>query len=147
MPYDMLKNLIYFHDRINNLFEARLKSLYSTADLHEGASWSPAVDFYEKEGGYVVTAELPGVDLKDVRIEVADNELIISGSRPCPREGEKDETYLRLEGSYGVFERRFVLPGEVERQAIKARLKDGVLKVSIPRAGSHRVTTVFVEDR
>ncbi len=147
LSYDLLKNLIYFHDRINNLFEEKLKSIYSASEMGEGTVWSPAVDIYETDGEFFLTAEVPGVELNDIFIKVMDNELVLTGSRPFPRAGVKREDYQRLEGSYGSFARRFTLPMAVASDHIKAKLKDGVLCVVIPKAGEHRVTAIPIEDK
>lgn len=146
IPYDLLKDLIYFHDRINTLFEERFNRICSVTELAEG-SWSPRVDIYETDGEIFLTAEVPGVNLKDIRIEVADNQLVLKGSRPFPREGLKREDYHRLEGSYGSFERRFPLTAEVDREGVKARLRDGVLKVSLPKLPRHQVTMISIQGR
>lgn len=147
LPYDVLKNLIYFNDRINNLFEEKLKRYYSDAGISDGTNWSPVVDIYETGEDLYLTAEVPGVALKDVTIEVAGDELVLKGNRPFPKEGVKKEDYHRLEGSYGRFDRRFPLPGAVDKKSIKARLKDGILQVTIPKAPKRKITKIAIEKK
>ncbi len=147
LPSDILRDLVYLHDRINNLFEERLKTIYSATEISGDATWSPAVDIYETEKDIILTAELPGVELKNVRIELDNNELVLIGNRHFPKDGLRKDDYHRLEGSYGRFERRFPLPSAVDREAVKATLKNGILKVSIPKLAEHKMTRIAIEDR
>ncbi len=103
----------------------------------EAASWTPPVDIYETDDAYFLTAELPGVEQPDVKIEVTGSELTIRGERrflpPCA-----EENYHRLETVRGRFLRTFTLPDKLDSGAITANLKDGVLEVRLPKAGSGR---------
>jgi HSP20 family protein len=107
----------------------------------EAASWIPPVDIYETEDSYVLTAELPGVDQPDVKIEVAGSELTMRGERryqpPCT-----EENYHRLETARGKFLRTFSLPEKVNSEAITANLKDGVLEVRLPKAAAGRTISI-----
>ena len=102
----------------------------------EAASWIPPVDIYETEDSYVLTAELPGVDQPDVKIEVAGSELTMRGE-PCT-----EENYHRLETARGKFLRTFSLPEKVNSEAITANLKDGVLEVRLPKAAAGRTISI-----
>jgi HSP20 family protein len=100
-------------------------------------SWIPPVDIYETDDSYYLTAELPGVEQADIRIEVTGSELTIRGERrilpPCA-----EENYHRLETVRGRFLRTFTLPDKLDSEAITANLKDGVLEVRLPKVGSGR---------
>ena len=100
-------------------------------------SWTPPVDIYETDDAYYLTAELPGVERPDIKIEVTGSELSIRGERrflpPCA-----EENYHRLETVRGRFRRTFTLPDKLNSEAITANLKDGVLEVRLPKAGSER---------
>jgi HSP20 family protein len=100
-------------------------------------SWTPPVDIYETDDAYYLTAELPGVEQPDIKIEVTGSELSIRGERrffpPCA-----EENYHRLETVRGRFLRTFTLPDKLNSEAITANLKDGVLEVRLPKAGSER---------
>jgi len=104
-------------------------------------SWIPPVDIYETGDSYILTAELPGVEQPDVRIEVTGSELTIRGERrllpPCT-----EENYHRLETARGRFLRTFTLPDKLDSEAITASLKDGVLEVRLPKEGSGRTIAV-----
>ena len=98
----------------------------------------PPVDLYETRDSYVLGAELPGVAEGDVHVEVKGTELTIWGERKvdtcCP-----EESYHRLEGIRGRFSRTFTLPEEFDENAvIQATLKDGVLKVELPKSSRSR---------
>lgn len=98
----------------------------------EGFGWSPRVDVKEDEKALTVTAELPGVDQKDVSVELKDGVLSISGEKKAEKE-EKNETYYRVERSYGSFCRSFYLDEKVDAEKIEAKFKDGVLTLTLPK--------------
>lgn len=93
----------------------------------------PAVDIEESPEGYLVRAELPGMKLEDIKITLADNELVVRGEKRREVE-KKDATYHRTERVYGQFERTFSLSHAVSSDKIEATYRDGVLEVSIPKA-------------
>ena len=95
--------------------------------------WRPVVDIYEEENGVALKADLPGIDKKDIAIDVKDGVLTLSGERSTENES-KDKNFYRRERTYGKFQRVFTLPEGVNTEDIKANFKDGVLKVHIPKA-------------
>lgn len=95
-------------------------------------AWSPNVDIFESENELVVKAELPGIDPKDVELNVENNVLSISGHRKLEFE-DKKENYHRVERAYGSFSRSFSLPRLIDETKIEAEYKDGVLTVHIPK--------------
>lgn len=95
--------------------------------------WRPAVDIYEEENGIVLEAELPGIEKKDISIDVKDRVLTLKGDRTAESETE-GKNYYRRERTYGEFQRVFTLPEGVNADDIKADFKDGVLEVHIPKA-------------
>lgn len=94
--------------------------------------WNPKVDIYDEDGHIVLKAELPGIDKKDIEVDVKDRILTLKGERASDNEIKKD-TYLQRERSFGKFERSFTLPVNVKAEDIKAVYKDGLLKVEIPK--------------
>lgn len=107
---------------------------YSGIDtLAEGIqNFSPRVDIEDKDDIIIVTAEIPGLTEKDIHVE-ADNEyLTIRGEKKSHHE-EKRGSYSCAERSYGNFERVMRMPGKIDKDAIKATMKEGVLSVTIPR--------------
>jgi HSP20 family protein len=96
-------------------------------------AWLPAVDVFERDDNVIVKVDLPGVDKKNVRIFVTDEEITIQGE--MKREEEvKEKNYYRSERAYGKFSRTIPLPVAVDRDKAKASFKDGVLEVVIPKA-------------
>ncbi len=106
--------------------------------------WSPAVDIFETADSIVMKAELPGVSRDNIDIQVQDNTLMLKGERKFERE-VKEENYLRIERSYGAFQRAFTLPTVVQRDKIKATFKDGVLEVTMPKAEEAKPKQVKID--
>ena len=98
-----------------------------------GADFAPRVDTAETDTAYEVTAELPGVEEKDIKISLDDKVLCIAGEKKSERE-EKKKDYVMSERSYGSFKRAFTLPDNVAADKIAARFEKGVLKVTLPKA-------------
>ena len=92
----------------------------------------PAVDVIEEDDRYLLKADLPGVDAKDIDIVFEDNALTIKGERTENNESEKNG-YKRIERRHGSFERTFSLPDDVDADNITAKNQHGVLEVRIPK--------------
>jgi FtsP/CotA-like multicopper oxidase with cupredoxin domain/HSP20 family molecular chaperone IbpA len=93
--------------------------------------WMPSVESYTKEGQLVFKAELPGIDVKDLDVSIADRELVIKGARKAEK-AAKEEDYTFREIDYGSFERRFVLPEGVKTDELKAKFTNGILEITMP---------------
>jgi HSP20 family protein len=93
---------------------------------------TPAVDLVEKEKGYEITAELPGIEPKDLEVKVADGTLTIKGEKQETKE-EKDKEYHLSERRYGSFQRAFQLPQSVDVSKIEASFTNGLLTVTLPK--------------
>jgi HSP20 family protein len=91
----------------------------------------PALDVFEKDGKLHINAELPGMQEKDIEIEVTDDTLTISGEKRDERE-VKENNYYRSERSYGSFRRQVALPAGADTDKVDATFKDGVLKIAVP---------------
>ncbi len=97
------------------------------------SDWSPSVDIGENEKEFVVKAELPDVKKEDIKVNVMDGTLTISGERRVEKE-ESDTKYHRVERAYGRFERSFGLPDEADAEKITSEYKDGILTVHLPKS-------------
>ena len=104
------------------------------------AEWSPSVDIGENDKEYVVKAELPEVKKEDIKVNVEDGTLCISGERRVEKE-EKDMKFHRLERAYGRFERTFSLPDQADADKITSEYKDGILTVHLPKNPSVKPAT------
>ncbi len=111
-----------FQDSINRLF----------SDQTTARPWTPAVDILETENELVLKADIPGVEMKDVDIQLENGTLTIKGERRFEKE-EKEKGFHRLERSYGSFVRYFTLPDTVDPEKVKAEYNAGVLTVSLPK--------------
>jgi len=117
-------------DRINRLF----RESYA-GDRDESlstSSFAPAVDVYEDEHKVALKIEVPGIDEKDIDVQVENNTLTVHGERKIDKE-EKEENYRRVERQYGSFTRTFTLPQTVDTENVSATYDKGVLKISLPK--------------
>ena len=97
------------------------------------AEWAPVVDIIEDDTAYLIKAELPEVRKEDVRVQLEDGVLTLSGERRIEKE-EKARKYHRVERAYGVYSRSFALPEDINPEKIDASYKDGVLTVSVAKS-------------
>lgn len=104
----------------------------STARAYDERTLNPACEISESNEHYLMSVDLPGMKKDEIKIEMSDNILTISGERK--REGtEKNQKVQRYEKSYGFFKRGFALPVSVEADKIEAHYEDGVLKLYLPK--------------
>jgi HSP20 family protein len=109
------------------------KALNQDADsFSANVSWIPQVDVREEAERFVVTADLPGVDGKDIEVTAEKGVLTVRGERRAEKKTENDG-YTRIERASGTFLRRFTLPETADAEAIKATHVNGVLELSIPK--------------
>ncbi|NLX18704.1 MAG: Hsp20/alpha crystallin family protein [Desulfobulbus sp.] len=92
----------------------------------------PKIDLAASDDEYLLTVEIPGVDEKDVSIDITGNTMTVRGEKRQEKE-EKEKDYYRIERSYGSFQRVLSLPEDVDQDAIKAGFKNGILSVTMPR--------------
>ncbi|HUJ03892.1 MAG TPA: Hsp20/alpha crystallin family protein [Rhizomicrobium sp.] len=90
------------------------------------------VDLSENDKAYTITAELPGIDEKDVNVEITDDLLTLKGEKRAEKE-EKNKNHYVCERSYGAFQRSFALPADVDANKIDAKFAKGVLTVVLPK--------------
>jgi HSP20 family protein len=110
----------------------REESIYSRAEASERMLFKPPIDIYESEDGLVLLADLPGVTLDTLELQVQDNKLTLFGRVKLPL--AEDAALRHCEYHEGDFLRSFILSDEVDYDRIKATLNNGVLKVDLPKA-------------
>jgi HSP20 family protein len=93
----------------------------------------PAFDIAETEKEYTITGEIPGIEAKDLDVTLVDGTLTIQGEKKREQE-EKGEHFHRIEREYGSFHRGFRIPENVKTEELKAHYKDGILKITLPKA-------------
>src|SRR5579883_2596089 len=129
--WDPFRDLGMLQDRMNRLFEDTNRG-WRSDEPASTTTWSPAVDIFETEGEIIVKAELPGMDRKDIALNLEKNVLTLKGERRFEKEA-KEENYHRIERSYGGFSRSFSIPATVDDDKIRADYKDGVLTIALPK--------------
>jgi HSP20 family protein len=130
-PWGLLRR---FHDDVNQLYGESRVGLGVEGDRSSivTSNWTPAVDIKEQDQQFVLKADIPGVDPKDIDITMEDGVLTIKGERKHESE-EGANGYKRVERSYGTFYRRFSLPDTADADRVTAKGKHGVLEVVIPK--------------
>lgn len=131
VKWDSFDGLNRMQSRMNELFDevfGRSPMVSATA----GNLWHPAVDILESHDAYLVRAELPGMKKDDVRLEVREGTLTLSGERKFD-EPAKGVEYRRSERTSGKFSRSFYLPQKIKQDDIKASFRDGILEIHIPK--------------
>jgi HSP20 family protein len=143
-PFGMLRQMTSELDRVfDQPFWGAFRRPLQSFAAHRTISWSPGIDVFEKDNELVTKVDLPGMKKEDVKVEVMDGHLAVSGERKSETEETKDSVY-RCERDYGSFYRVVPLPVGVKIEDIKASFSDGVLEVSVPlpakaEAKAHKV--------
>jgi len=106
--------------------------------------WAPSLDMSESKDNFVVKAEVPGIDAKDIDISLTGDVLTIRGEKKQEKE-EREEDYHLVERSYGSFSRSVRLPAEVESNKIKASYKNGILNITLPKSEKVKAKEVKIK--
>lgn len=142
--WDPFKELFSVQERINLFFDESM----SRTDIHgEDAGikhWFPLVDIYETEDHIILTAELPGIDKNDIKVEIKEDVLILKGERKFEKDVE-EENYHRMERSYGNFQRVFTIP--CMKNEVKAKYHNGVLEVVLLKNKDPKPKHIKVENK
>lgn len=141
-PWHSWKELLAVQKRMNQLFDGAIVG----AEIGAGEtpdSWTPLCDVYDMNNRTVMCIELPGLEQKDIDLRIDGEDLVVSGEREMSTGGVA-ERFHRVERAYGKFSRRFRLPAKVDREAVDASYRDGVLRIVVPKiessaAGKQRV--------
>lgn len=107
-------------------------------------AWRPAVDIKETEENFLIRADVPGVDPKDIELTVENNVLTIKGERHSEHTSEEDGCH-RTERFVGSFERKFTLPDTVDAEQISANGKNGVLEVRLPKRAASQPKRITIQ--
>jgi HSP20 family protein len=128
--WDATRDFSLLQGDMNRLFE---RFVATQSDPPPRQRWTPAMDVSEEGDAFVLRADLPGMSESDISIEMHDRTLTIEGERRYERKPEHDGGFVRLERSYGKFQRNLTLPDGVEADAIDASFEHGVLELRIPK--------------
>jgi HSP20 family protein len=145
------------HQEIDRLFSSALRdfglspSIFGTGFERllppaggSSALLKPSVDIGATDTEYTISIEVPGVDVKDVELEIAGNALTVRGEKRQEKE-DQDKNFYRVERSYGMFQRVLSLPEDADRENIKATSKNGVLTIRMPRRPQPREDVKRIE--
>ena len=138
-------NLPAFEDvenRMRRFVEGAMNAPFDGDLLPQVIGWLPPTEISESEEEMLITSELPGMDRKDIDINVEDGVLTIRGEKKeelKKEEGEKEKKYHLVERTYGSFERSFALSSLVDASKISAEFDKGVLKVHLPKTAEAKV--------
>ncbi len=125
------RDLMGIQGEMNRLFDDFF-GVPRKAEDQERLRWTPRVNIEEVEGHFEITAELPGLKREDVKIEIKDRVLTLTGEKKVENE-KKDRNVYLFERAYGNFCRTFTLPDNVDADKIGAEFKDGLLRIDVPK--------------
>lgn len=137
---DLYEEMRRIEDRIGRLFEEMPGSAGART---EGSTQMPYVDVMDRGSELVVTADMPGVDKNDIRINVNGNMLDISAERKAGQE-QAEKGYIRRERSYSRYYRSIRLPAAVDKGSAKARFNNGVLEITLPKTEKTETSNIPV---
>ena len=122
-------------DPLNELVDDLFKGFFVRPVAFEGRGEAPRmkVDVAEKNGAYLVTAEVPGVKKEDIHVSVDGAQVTVEAEVKQEREAGKDERVLHVERVYGKATRSFTLPQELDEAKVEAKYRDGVLELTLPK--------------
>jgi HSP20 family protein len=127
-------NVMTLKDEMDRLFNSFFDEWpVASMSNRDNGLWAPAVDIQETDTEYLLKAEVPGMDVKDVDVSLADNVLTLRGEKKVEKE-EKKKNYHHVECHYGSFHRTFQLPPNADEKNVKAECSKGVLTVNIPKS-------------
>ncbi len=118
----------------SGFFDDDLFPVFST----QSSSSMPPVNIREDEKYYVLELAVPGIEKKDLKIDINEDALTVSSESKSEHEKEEDDGYKRREFSYSSFSRTFYIPENVDREKIQANCRDGILSVSLPKRESEK---------
>jgi HSP20 family protein len=127
-----------------DLFDRFFEDLNLPKLFSEEKEWTPSFDISETDDNIIVEAELPGMDAKDVNVTLTNGILTVKGERKQEEE-KKEENYYLKESHYGSFCRSIRLPSEIKTEEIDATYKDGVLKLTLPKAEPEKAKRIEIK--
>ena len=145
-------SLSRFHQEIDRLFYQAFRGFDMSpfgfnrqlGSIMSDGMLKPTLDLGATDQAYTISVEVPGVDEKDVKVEIANDTLTIRGEKKQETE-EKDKNYYRMERSYGSFQRVLSLPEDADQEGVAATFKNGVLTVSMPRKAAPQAHVKQIE--
>lgn len=141
--WEPFRELSGFQDEMNQLFEDFFGRMPTRKMFSEGF-WAPLMDIEETKDDILVKAELPGMKKEEVKIQINNDVLSITGERKREEE-TREKTYHRIERAYGKFQRMIRLPTEVDASKVKATFENGVLTIRLPKSEQAKPKEIAIE--
>jgi len=138
--FNPARDLVSMQEDVNRFVD----SFFSNGRRSDASLFTPTVDVEETAEGFVIKADLPGVSQKDVKVSLMGDTLVIRGERKSEKKSD-EATPLRIERSYGMFERSFTLGAPVRSDQVKATYRDGVLEIHVPKAEEARLREIDIQ--
>lgn len=144
MPYwnarslasDLFEDMDRFFDNFGRL---------ATTEVYDERSFQPACEITESDDHFLMSIDLPGMKKDDIKVEVLDNVLTVSGERKREFASDKNEKVQRFEKSYGFFKRSFTLPTSIEVGKVEAHYEDGVLELYLPKTQAAKPRPIHIQ--
>ncbi len=143
VKWNPLREMETFSDHLNRLFNGSPFPSNWPGEESSIGGWEPSADIFDQDEKIVIKADLPGVDKKDIHIDLKDNVLTLEGERSHENE-VKEDRYCRKERVHGKFRRSFMLPEGLDPEKIKAEYTDGVLNIDIPKPEETKAKKISV---
>jgi HSP20 family protein len=144
MNQDSLKELENMSQRLNGVLRGRGVPREDREEAMALADWVPMVDVVETDSEFLLHAELPGVEKKNVKLSIERGVLTLTGQREQDKEG-KGIRYHRVERAYGRFARSYTMPELVDEQKLTAEFRNGVLTVHLPKSEKAKPKSIEVQ--
>ena len=136
------RDLVSFQERMNRLFQDNLAP--AQEELMTSGTFVPAVDVYEDEHAITLKLEVPGMEEKDIDVQLENDTLTVRGERKFEKE-EKEENFHRIERRYGAFARSFTLPNTVDAGKVEASYDNGILKIRLAKRAEAKPKQIKVQ--
>ncbi len=140
--WDPFRELLTLQERLDRMYREVERS--RREEDFVSSEWTPPVDIFESGETFVLKLEVPEVDKESIDIKINENELTIKGERKL-EPGIDQEAYHRMERGYGTFVRSFSLARTIDASKIKATVKDGILRVELPKKEEIRPKQIRIE--
>ncbi len=143
-PYLTSRNLSHdLFDEMDHFFDRWSQN--TPANVYQDKALSPVSEISETEDYYLMSMDVPGMKKEDIKIELVDNMLTISGERKREKSTDENQKFQRYEKSYGVFKRSFTLPSSVESDKVEARYENGVLELILPKVPAAKPRQIAIQ--
>lgn len=141
----LFTSLSELHQAIDRMFEPTWLERNNWLSNVVTSNWTPTIDVKEEKNQYVITADIPGVEPKNIDVIIDKGLLTIKGHKEIEKK-EENENYVHVERSQGTFYRTISLPNAADHAKINAKTKNGVLKIIVPKAKGSKTHKIRIKE-